>query len=110
MRAHEALVAVGDVLGGRGAAGLAPSGSRPPPAVAALSASSRAFMAATMATMFGSGVPSAATPDGGVVMIRVTSVAMLAWRSLTLVARTGSTIAGDELRGHLSWRHPRPRS
>ena len=48
-------------------------------------------MAATIATMLGSGVPSAATPDRGVVMMRVTSVSMLAWRSLTLVVRTGFT-------------------
>ena len=57
-----------------------------------MSASRRAFIAATIATMFGSGVPSAATPAAGVVMIRLTSVSMVAWRSLTLVVRMGLTV------------------
>src|SRR5882672_5533868 len=61
----------------------------------------RAFMAATMAAMLGSGGPAAATPLGGVVMRRVTSVPMVDCSAATLEVRTGVTVV--ERRSVATW-------
>lgn len=50
-------------------------------------------MAFTIAVMFGSGAPAAASPPGGVAMMRVTSAWIALWNDATLLVSTGWTAA-----------------